>query len=380
LLYRFNRVLTRKSNKGGVSTLLFMFEKLKEKKKRYQELEKELSSLELLSDREKYKVKAKEYAVLKQMIAAYDQYSALEKEKNDLTNIIDEEDPKSEYSILAQNELTVVQNALFDKVKELEELLLSEDNEDYKRNVIMEIRAGTGGVEASLFAADLYKMYTKYAASKGWKTSLISSSESEMGGMKEVIFSIEGQNVFKFLRFEMGTHRVQRVPETEASGRIHTSAATVAVLPEAEDVEVEIRSQDLKIDSFRSSGAGGQHVNVTDSAVRITHLPTGIIVSCQDERSQHKNKAKAMRVLKARMLKKKQEDQQRERSDNRKRQIGNGDRSEKIRTYNFPENRITDHRINLTVYNLANIIEGALDEFLASIEAEDRKLKLSAVE
>jgi len=357
-----------------------MFEKLKEKKKRYQELEKELSSLELLSDREKYKVKAKEYAVLKQMIAAYDQYSALEKEKNDLTNIIDEEDPKSEYSILAQNELTVVQNALFDKVKELEELLLSEDNEDYKRNVIMEIRAGTGGVEASLFAADLYKMYTKYAASKGWKTSLISSSESEMGGMKEVIFSIEGQNVFKFLRFEMGTHRVQRVPETEASGRIHTSAATVAVLPEAEDVEVEIRSQDLKIDSFRSSGAGGQHVNVTDSAVRITHLPTGIIVSCQDERSQHKNKAKAMRVLKARMLKKKQEDQQRERSDNRKRQIGNGDRSEKIRTYNFPENRITDHRINLTVYNLANIIEGALDEFLASIEAEDRKLKLSAVE
>lgn len=380
MLYRFNRVLTRKSNKGGVSTLLFMFEKLKEKKKRYQELEKELSSLELLSDREKYKVKAKEYAVLKQMIAAYDQYSALEKEKNDLTNIIDEEDPKSEYSILAQNELTVVQNALFDKVKELEELLLSEDNEDYKRNVIMEIRAGTGGVEASLFAADLYKMYTKYAASKGWKTSLISSSESEMGGMKEVIFSIEGQNVFKFLRFEMGTHRVQRVPETEASGRIHTSAATVAVLPEAEDVEVEIRSQDLKIDSFRSSGAGGQHVNVTDSAVRITHLPTGIIVSCQDERSQHKNKAKAMRVLKARMLKKKQEDQQRERSDNRKRQIGNGDRSEKIRTYNFPENRITDHRINLTVYNLANIIEGALDEFLASIEAEDRKLKLSAVE
>jgi len=357
-----------------------MFEKLKAKKKRYQELEKELSSLELLSDREKYKVKAKEYAVLKQMISVYDQYSALEKEKNDLTNIIDEEDPKSEYSILARNELDVVLNALSDKVKELEELLLSEDNEDYKRNVIMEIRAGTGGVEASLFAADLYKMYTRYAIGKGWKTSLISSNESEMGGIKEVIFSIEGQNVYKFLRFEMGTHRVQRVPETEASGRIHTSAATVAVLPEAEDVEVEIKSQDLKIDSFRSSGAGGQHVNVTDSAVRITHIPTGIIVSCQDERSQHKNKAKGMRVLKARILKKKQEDQQKERSDNRKRQIGSGDRSEKIRTYNFPENRITDHRINLTVYNLANIIEGALDEFLASIEAEDRKLKLSAVE
>jgi len=242
----------------------------------------------------------------------------------------------------------------------------------------MEIRAGTGGIEASLFAADLYKMYTKYAADKDWKTSIVSLSESELGGIKEVIFSVEGHNVFKFLRFEMGTHRVQRVPETETSGRIHTSAATVAVLPEADDVEVNIRSQDLKIDVYRASGAGGQHVNVTDSAVRITHLPSGIVVSCQDERSQHKNKAKAMRVLKARILEIKQENQKKEMSERRKKQIGSGDRSEKIRTYNFPENRVTDHRIGLTVYNLANIMEGELDGIIGALAEEDRKLRLQS--
>jgi len=356
-----------------------MFEKLKEKKKHYQELEKQLSSPELLADREKYRVKAKEYAVLKEMIFVYDQYLELEKEKNDLDKIIEEEVPSSEYFVMAQKESEGVKKAIFAKIKELEELLLSEDNEDYGRNVIMEIRAGTGGVEAGLFAADLYKMYLKYAAGKGWKTSVISLSGSELKAVKEVIFSVEGRNVFRFLRFEMGTHRVQRVPETEASGRIHTSAATVAVLPEAQTQEIEIKLPDLKIDTFHASGAGGQHVNVTDSAIRITHLPTGIVVSCQDERSQHKNKAKAMRVLKARILKQKQDEQKKEISDQRKRQIGSGDRSEKIRTYNFPENRVTDHRINLTVYNLANIMEGVLDEFIAAIEAADRKLKLAAV-
>ncbi len=358
---------------------MIMFEKLKEKKKYYKELEKELSSPELLADREKYRVKAKKYAALKEIIAVYDQYLELEKEKKDLNKIIEEEDSSSEYSVMAKNESESVKEAITSKVKELEELLLTEDNEDYGRNVIVEIRAGTGGVEAGLFAADLYKMYLKCAVGKGWKTSVMSLSEAEMGAIKEVIFSVEGRNVFKFLRFEMGTHRVQRVPETEASGRIHTSAATVAILPEAQTQEVEIKTQDLKIDTYRASGAGGQHVNVTDSAIRITHIPTGVIVSCQDERSQHKNKAKAMRVLKARVLKKKQEEQKKERSDKRKRQVGSGDRSEKIRTYNFPENRVTDHRINLTVYNLANIIEGALDEFIAAIETEDRKLKLAAV-
>ncbi|MGB2600010.1 MAG: peptide chain release factor-like protein, partial [Candidatus Omnitrophota bacterium] len=221
-------------------------------------------------------------------------------------------------------------------------------------------------------------MYSKFAAKMDWKINVISLSESEMGGIKEIIFSVEGLKVFKHLRFEMGTHRVQRVPETEASGRIHTSAATVAVLPEAEDVEVDVKAQDLRIDVYRSSGAGGQHVNVTDSAVRITHLPTGIVVSCQDERSQHKNKAKAMRVLKARILENLKIAQKKEISEQRKKQVGSGDRSEKIRTYNFPENRVSDHRINLTLYNLANIMEGEIDEIIEALAEEDRKLKLQA--
>ena len=354
------------------------FEKLKEKKEQCGKLEKELTSPELLSDRERYKVKAKEYADLKEIVGEYDKYLSLEKERISLERMIEEEGQNSEYAVLAERELESVQRSMETKKKELEELLISEDSAVYERSVIMEIRAGTGGTEASLFAADLYKMYVKYCVAKGWKTSIMTSSGSELGGIKEIVFSVEGRNAFKFLRFEMGTHRVQRVPETEASGRIHTSAATVAVLPEADDVEVEIKPQDLKIDSYRSSGAGGQHVNVTDSAVRITHLPSGIVVSCQDERSQHKNKVKGMRVLKARVLEKKQEAQRKERSEQRKRQVGSGDRSEKIRTYNFPENRVTDHRINLSLYNLANILEGDLEGLISALNDEDRKLKLEA--
>ncbi len=355
-----------------------IFEELTKRKEQYKKLERELSSPELLSNREQYRVKAKEYSDLKEIVAGYDEYTSLEKEKESLEKIIKEEGEGSEYAVLAGKELEDILEAIKTKTKELEDLLLAEDAGEYRRNAIMEIRAGTGGIEASLFAADLYKMYTKYAADKDWKTSIVSLSESELGGIKEVIFSVEGHNVFKFLRFEMGTHRVQRVPETETSGRIHTSAATVAVLPEADDVEVNIRSQDLKIDVYRASGAGGQHVNVTDSAVRITHLPSGIVVSCQDERSQHKNKAKAMRVLKARILEIKQENQKKEMSERRKKQIGSGDRSEKIRTYNFPENRVTDHRIGLTVYNLANIMEGELDGIIGALAEEDRKLRLQS--
>ena len=353
-----------------------MFEKLSEKKEKHEKLEKELASPELLSNREQYRIKAKEYAALKEIVTGYDEYISLEKEKKSLEKIIKEEGDRSEYAVLAKKELEGVLDAMKAKTMELEDILLEEDVDEYKRNAIMEIRAGTGGIEASLFAADLYKMYTKYAVNKGWKISVINLSGSEMGGIKEIIFSVEGPDVFKFLRFEMGTHRVQRVPETETSGRIHTSAATVAILPEADDVEVDIKPQDLKIDVYRSSGAGGQHVNVTDSAVRITHLPTGIVVSCQDERSQHKNKAKAMRVLKARILEKEQAARKKEMSARRKKQVGSGDRSEKIRTYNFPENRLTDHRINLTVYNLANIIEGELDGIIEALAGEDRKLKL----
>ena len=354
-----------------------IFEKLSKKKEHYENLERELSSPELLSDRERYKNTAKEYADLKGIVAEYSKYMSLDQERKALESMIEEEKDNSEYASLAKSELEDVLKAIEAQTRKLEDLLLDEDEQEYKRNAIMEIRAGTGGIEASLFAADLHKMYTKYAEKQGWKVSVISLSESEMGGMKEIIYSVEGHNVFKFLRFEMGTHRVQRVPETEASGRIHTSAATVAVLPEAEDVEVEIKAQDLKIDTYRASGAGGQHVNVTDSAVRITHLPTGVVVSCQDERSQHKNKSKAMRVLKARVFDKKQEMQKKERSDQRKKQVGSGDRSEKIRTYNFPENRITDHRVNFTIYNLANILEnGELDEIIAALLEEDKKLKL----
>ncbi len=355
-----------------------VFEELSRKKEQFGALEKELSSPGLLSDRDRYREKAKEYAELKEIIGEYDKYLELEKEKASLEKVIKEEGDGSEYTLLAKKELSSVLKALEVKKKALEDMFLEEESGDYRKNVIMEIRAGTGGIEASLFASDLYKMYTKYAARKGWKISVLSLSGSEMGGIKEIIFAVEGKNIFKFLRFEMGTHRVQRVPETESGGRIHTSASTVAVLPEAKDVEAEIDPQDIKVDVYRSSGAGGQHVNVTDSAVRITHGPTGIVVTCQDERSQHKNKAKAMRVLKMRILEKREEEQRKEISEERKKQVGSGDRSEKIRTYNFPENRVTDHRIKLSLYNLSNILEGDLEEIISALLKEDRTLKLLA--
>ena len=350
------------------------FKKLEQKRIKYFELQKELSSEECLRDREMYKTKSKEYANLKELIGEYQKYLALNEEKENLESMVSGDDP--EYAQLAQKELDPILLKMEEKRKDLENLLLDEDSIDLKKNAIIEIRAGTGGVEAGLFAADLYKMYSRYIDNKGWKQSVISLSETEKGGIKEIIFLVEGHNVFKIMRFEMGTHRVQRVPETEASGRIHTSAATVAVLPEADEVELNIKQEDVKIDVYRASGAGGQHVNTTDSAVRITHLPTGIVVSCQDERSQHKNKAKGMKVLYARILEKMQEDQRKEISLTRKKQIGSGDRSEKIRTYNFPENRVTDHRINLTIHNLQNILVGEIEEILKALSDEDRKLRL----
>ncbi len=355
-----------------------MIEELKKKKELYVALERDLASPACLSDREKYKKKAKEYAGLKKIVAEYNKFLELEQERASLEKMIEEEGKDTEYARLAEKELESVIEALETKRLGLEDLLLDDESTDLKKNVIMEIRAGTGGIEAGLFAADLYKMYTKYAVDMGWKTSVLSLSESEMGALKEIIFAVEGANVFKHLRFEMGTHRVQRVPETESGGRIHTSAATVVVLPEVEDVDIEINPQDIRVDLYRSSGAGGQHVNVTDSAVRLTHIPTGIVVSCQDERSQHKNKTKAMRVLKARYQEKKESERKREISEQRKKQVGSGDRSEKIRTYNFPENRVTDHRIKLSLYNLSGILEGALEELISALLAEDRKLRLQS--
>ncbi len=351
---------------------------LDSKKKQLKNLEKELTSPELVADRAKYKARSKEYSDTRDIVERYDEYLRLEKEKKSLEKLISEEDSGSEYSALAETELGEVVRAIEAKRRELEDMVLSEDSFSHSRNVIMEIRAGTGGKEAGLFAQDLFKMYSKYADSRAWKVGIMSSNVSELGGIKEIVFSLEGKDVFRQMRFEMGTHRVQRVPETEASGRIHTSAATVAVLPEPDDVEVDVKPQELKIDYFRAAGAGGQHVNTTDSAVRITHIPTGVVVSCQDERSQHKNKAKAMRVLKARILESLRQDQMDDRSRQRKQQVGTGDRSEKIRTYNFPENRITDHRVNITLYRLDDIMDGDLDDLLDKLAEADRRLRLAS--
>lgn len=365
---------------GRVSgTVENFIQQLEKKKELFKKVEKELLSPELLQDRQRYEQKAKEYAELKRIVAEYDKFCSLDQEKKSLEKLIQEESENSEYAQMAKEELKEISSAIDKKLKKLEGMFLDGENPDHGRNVIMEVRAGTGGLEATLFASDLFRMYTKYAESKNWRIQVLSSSFSDAGGIKEIVLSIEGEDVFKFLRFEKGTHRVQRVPETETGGRIHTSAATVAVLPESEELkEVEIKNQDLKIDVYRSSGAGGQHVNVTDSAVRITHLPTGVVVSCQDERSQHKNKAKALRVLRARIYDKLSSQRERERSSLRKEQVGSGDRSEKIRTYNFPENRVTDHRIGLTIHNLANIIEGDLDPVIGPLLDEDRKLRLTA--
>jgi peptide chain release factor 1 len=257
--------------------------------------------------------------------------------------------------------------------------MLIEADPDASRDIIMEIRAGTGGLEASLFAAQLFRMYSKYAQNNGWKVDVMNTSPSEAGGVKEIIFAVEGEGAYRKLKYESGTHRVQRVPVTEASGRIHTSAVTVAVLPEVEEVEVRIEPKDLKIDVYRATGHGGQGVNTTDSAVRITHLPTGIVVTCQDERSQLKNKDKAMKVLRARIMEKFKQEQVAKIAKDRKNQVGTGDRSEKIRTYNFPDRRITDHRINLTVYRLENMLEGELDEIISALILADKKAKLEGV-
>ena len=341
----------------------------------YEELEKEHASTEI--DKKDFVKKSKEYASIGEIIVHARNYISIEKEKIDSEKIIHEKDGDVEMIQLAEKELV----ELIEKKKELENklkiYLLPKDEADGK-NAILEIRAGTGGLEATLFVADLYKMYEKVCLIKKWSLEIINVSKSEAGGFKEVILLIKGKDIYSFLKYESGVHRVQRVPETETQGRIHTSAATVAVLPEAEEVDIKINEKDLRIDVFRSGGPGGQSVNTTDSAVRITHIPTGTVVSQQDEKSQHKNRAKAMKILRSRVYEAEREKKDKERSKDRKSQIGSGDRSERIRTYNFPQGRITDHRINLTLHRLQEFLDGdAFEEMSQSLRLQDQEIKLA---
>jgi peptide chain release factor 1 len=338
-----------------------MFERLKEIEKRYQELSDLLSDANVLSDHSQYTAIAKEQACLEEIMDPYRRLKHVLSEIKDYESML--EDPDPEIRNLVKDELAALQREKERLEQQIKTLFIPKDPND-ERDVILEIRAGTGGDEATLFAADLFRMYSRYAEEKHWILEILSIHETGIGGIKEVIASIKGSGVFSRFKYESGVHRVQRVPATEASGRIHTSAVTVAVLPEAEEVDVDIESTDLRIDTYRSSGAGGQHVNKTESAVRITHIPTGIVVSCQDEKSQHKNKAKAMRVLRSRILQKMQEDKEREIASQRRSQVGTGDRSERIRTYNFPQGRVTDHRINFTLHRLPQILEGEIDELI----------------
>jgi len=323
---------------------------------------------------------SKEFAELAPIAEAARTLASARKEMGDLSTLIADPASDPEMVSMAAAELSTLKKRLPDLEQELQVLLLPKDADD-ERNVILEVRAGTGGHEAALFAGDLFRMYQRYAETKGWKVEILSASEGEVGGYKEVIALVRGRGAFARLKFESGGHRVQRVPETEAGGRIHTSAATVAILPEVEDVDIEIADKDLRIDVFRASGPGGQSVNTTDSAVRITHLPTGLAVSQQDEKSQHKNKAKALKVLRARLYEMERKKLAEERARARKGQIGTGDRSGRIRTYNFPQGRVTDHRINLTLYKLDRVIAGeALDDIVDALIADDRAHRLAAIE
>ena len=341
-------------------------------KKEYQEITDELSKPEAAFSAEKFGKLSKKQNKLKEIIEKDKELSKIKKEIRGNQEIIAQE-KDSELVDLAKEELKELEMKK-DKLEQELNILLNPADLNDKKDVIMEIRAGAGGDEAGIFAADLFRMYSRYAEKQGWKTNILSSSKNDIGGFKEVIFEIIGQNVYSKMKFESGVHRVQRIPETEKSGRIHTSTSTVAVLPKAEETELKIKNEDLRIDIFRSSGPGGQSVNTTDSAVRITHLPTGITVSCQDEKSQLKNKAKAMQILRSRLLVAEEKKKQEEERNKRQTQIGTGDRSEKIRTYNFPQDRITDHRVKKNWHNIQNILDGELDEIIEFLIAESRKI------
>lgn len=341
-------------------------EKLSIFEKRYNELSNKLYQPDIASDPEEYQRVMKEYKEIEPIVEEYGRYKKAKSTIEEANEIIDDSTADSEMKELAQEESSAAKIELEESRQNIKLLLLPKDPND-ERNVIVEIRGGAGGEEAALFSAVLYRMYSMYADKKGFKTELLNVNATELGGYKEISFMINGQGAYSRLKFESGVHRVQRVPETETQGRIHTSTVTVAVLPEAEDVELEINPKDLQIDTFRSSGAGGQHINKTESAIRITHLPTGTVVECQDERSQYKNKDKAMRVLKSRLLQAKRDEQAQVVAQERKSQVGTGDRSERIRTYNYPQSRVTDHRIGLTLYKLDEILNGSIDEIIDAL-------------
>lgn len=341
-----------------------MFAKLENLEWRFADLEQQLSSPDILADQDRYRKMTKAHADLREVVDVFKKYKEQRSQLEESKAMLNDPDP--DIRGMAHEEAKDLEKSMEDLEQELKILLLPKDPMDDK-NIILEIRAGTGGDEAALFAADLFRMYSRHAESRGWKVEILSSSETGTGGCKEIIALVKGNKAYSHLKYEAGTHRVQRVPATESQGRIHTSAATVAIMPEAEDADVDIKPDDLRFDVFRSSGPGGQSVNTTDSAVRVTHIPTGIVVTCQDEKSQHKNKAKALMVLKSRLLQAEQERVQAEQAEARRAQVGSGDRSERIRTYNFPQGRVTDHRINLTLYKLDQVMEGDLEELITGL-------------
>lgn len=352
--------------------MIRMQDKLVQMEEEYERLGKLLSDPAVIADRTRYEEYTRSYNHLQEVVFLFRECQKIGKEIEDSEDLLLRGDEDKEFLSLVRNELVGLKEKREKLEKELE-ALISPESGDEKRNTIIEIRAGAGGNEASLFASDLFRMYSRYAERRGWKLEVMNSHPTGLGGFKEIIFGVEGSDSYHRLRFEGGVHRVQRIPVTESGGRIHTSTVTVAVLPEAEEVEVQIDPNDLRIDTFRSSGPGGQHVNVTDSAVRVTHLPTGIVVQCQDEKSQHKNKAKAIRVLRARLFNYLREKKLAQISQERKLQVGSGDRSQKIRTYNFPQNRVTDHRIGLTLHRLEEIMRGDLDDLIEVLSVAESK-------
>jgi peptide chain release factor 1 len=348
-------------------------EKLKSLNNQFKEVEKQLGDSSVVSNQEKYRELTKQHSYLRPIAEKYVQYSKLLNDIKDSEELKQSDDSEIREMAFAEYEDLISKREKFEA--EIKVLLIPPDPSENK-NIIVEIRAGTGGDEAALFVGDLYRMYTRFAERNGWKHEVIDSNPTGLGGYKEIVFEINGDKVWRYFKFERGAHRVQRVPATEASGRVHTSAVTVAVLPEAEEVDYEIKMEDLRIDTYRASGAGGQHVNKTDSAIRITHLPTGVVVACQDERSQIKNRTKALKVLRAKLYEQKVLEKEKQLSSERKQQVGSGDRSEKIRTYNFPQNRITDHRIGYSVYNITEVMDGDLSELVNKLIEADVADKL----